>query len=40
MPSPRPATVEDVVTVTVVEAPTASAAVAVPEEAKTADVIW
>ena len=38
-PLPRPATVEDVVTDTVVEAPAASVAVVVPEDANTKEVI-
>src|SRR5215208_2966580 len=39
LPVPRPATVEEVVTVTVVVAPEASVAEPEPLEAKTADVI-
>ena len=40
VPAPRPATVGEVVTVTVVEAPAASVAVAVPVLANTAETIW
>ena len=40
MPVPRPATVGDVVTVTVVDAPAPSMAEPEPLEANTADVTW
>jgi hypothetical protein len=40
VPDPRPATVGEVVTETVVEAPAASVAVVVPEEANCTDTIW
>ena len=40
MPVPRPATVEEVVTVRVVEAPAASVTELLPLEAKTAEETW